>query len=861
MSYDKLDYQAGRQNWAAEIDDQGVVYFGNSDGLVYNVFGEWGFATMSQQGVIRALKAQQDTIWAGGKEFGYFTKSGGELSYSQLEMLYGEQVWNIEGFVDRVVFQTENYLIIYDKISQTHCKVWSDHGYWDIVQWNDQPWTVLRNGEIGYLDEDTFRPVARFDELTGLEVRELFVRDDQLYLILIDGRIYRFDGKSLTAVPLPQEMAGKTLFAGIPYDDSSIALGSISDGFLLVDDAGEILEWAHADNGLLDNTVLSMVRDELGNVWLGLDYGIAKVELQSPINSIFEGAATYSIQPFRGNTYIGTNKGLFEAPASGEFEFVPQSGGQVWEVKEIDGVLYVCHTRGLMKLEGGLMRELTDVFGFVDIERFGGTDYFLFTTYNGLFLARKDENGFRFLQSLNIWSQPRLTYDAKNQCIWGQIMHFHVLKFSLQPDATVDVQEYREMGKVFDTDFGLIFTDRSRFYEFRKGEFQELDHPLINLLKGNQIQTMDMSRDGNSLAYIQDHEVKLNVLLPDGNPYSYHTLLKSLGQNTIPDYEFLDLDGNLLMVATDRGVKTFDIDHRSPFKKHSKPVISSITVLNEDHRRLFFPFPSEGLSFSSGNKDLALKFGIHKSKHDIVEYRYRLEPEDEAWSPWSAETDQIMFPQLTGGTYTFHLESRINGGTPHATSLEIKIDKLWYQTAWVILPIALLSLIWIFGVVAVMARINLRKLKKQAEQFQQREAQERLSMKNEQMLQYLEIISHKNAFLNQIKSGLEGMRNNEAKRWVNMITDEVNNEKKEFLFHKLFSEIHQDFVSRLGHEFPSLTSNDLRVLSFIRINLDKVEICNLMNISPRSLDTHRYRLRKKLALEKGSDLDQFIRDF
>jgi DNA-binding CsgD family transcriptional regulator len=53
----------------------------------------------------------------------------------------------------------------------------------------------------------------------------------------------------------------------------------------------------------------------------------------------------------------------------------------------------------------------------------------------------------------------------------------------------------------------------------------------------------------------------------------------------------------------------------------------------------------------------------------------------------------------------------------------------------------------------------------------------------------------------------------------------------------------------------------VRLLSYIRINLDKIEISNLMNISPRSIDMSRYRVRKKLKLEKGVDLYQFVREF
>jgi len=160
-----------------------------------------------------------------------------------------------------------------------------------------------------------------------------------------------------------------------------------------------------------------------------------------------------------------------------------------------------------------------------------------------------------------------------------------------------------------------------------------------------------------------------------------------------------------------------------------------------------------------------------------------------------------------------------------------------------------------------MSRRHQKKIGEEKKRHKQKVMEKNIHLKNEQLLQYIEIISHKNQFLNEVRQGLERMRNSEAQHWVNKITNEVNHEKKEFLFHKIFSELHQDFISRITEKYPSLTSNDIRMLSFIRVNLDNKEIANLMNISLRSMDTNRYRLRKKLKLEREVDLNQFIRDF
>ncbi|MEM9144277.1 MAG: LuxR C-terminal-related transcriptional regulator, partial [Bacteroidota bacterium] len=57
---------------------------------------------------------------------------------------------------------------------------------------------------------------------------------------------------------------------------------------------------------------------------------------------------------------------------------------------------------------------------------------------------------------------------------------------------------------------------------------------------------------------------------------------------------------------------------------------------------------------------------------------------------------------------------------------------------------------------------------------------------------------------------------------------------------------------------PSLTPNDLKLCAYLRLNLASKEIAGLLNISPRSVEIKRYRLRKKLNLSQGDKLVDYI---
>jgi len=66
-----------------------------------------------------------------------------------------------------------------------------------------------------------------------------------------------------------------------------------------------------------------------------------------------------------------------------------------------------------------------------------------------------------------------------------------------------------------------------------------------------------------------------------------------------------------------------------------------------------------------------------------------------------------------------------------------------------------------------------------------------------------------------------------------------------------------NFMERLQVQYPQLSVQERRLLLLLRIGLSSKEIAPLLNISPKSVEISRYRLRKKLNLERDINLVQF----
>ena len=80
-------------------------------------------------------------------------------------------------------------------------------------------------------------------------------------------------------------------------------------------------------------------------------------------------------------------------------------------------------------------------------------------------------------------------------------------------------------------------------------------------------------------------------------------------------------------------------------------------------------------------------------------------------------------------------------------------------------------------------------------------------------------------------------------------------------FETIFKEVKADFFENLSKKYPSITTRDLRLCAYILTGLSSKEISPLMGISKRGVDLHRYRLRKKMGLDKNESFTSFLKKF
>ena len=138
-----------------------------------------------------------------------------------------------------------------------------------------------------------------------------------------------------------------------------------------------------------------------------------------------------------------------------------------------------------------------------------------------------------------------------------------------------------------------------------------------------------------------------------------------------------------------------------------------------------------------------------------------------------------------------------------------------------------------------------------------------VKLKSKQLANTAMALVKKNETLQDIKrelvSNTTSFDNQYAfKKILNKVNSSIAHKDEWKVFEYNFNQVHEDFFKSLKHKHTNLTPKDLRICAYIKMNLSNKEIAPLLNVSLRGLETHRYRLKKKLGLETETSISDYL---
>lgn len=120
---------------------------------------------------------------------------------------------------------------------------------------------------------------------------------------------------------------------------------------------------------------------------------------------------------------------------------------------------------------------------------------------------------------------------------------------------------------------------------------------------------------------------------------------------------------------------------------------------------------------------------------------------------------------------------------------------------------------------------------------------------------------HNKQYFKEIKADLKGLKT-EDKSGVKSIINQINLvlERDEEWNHlkEHFNTVFEGFYDRLLQRHTALTETELRHCMFIKLHMQTKEISRILLIDPRSVQTARYRIKKKMSLDEDQDLREYL---
>lgn len=171
------------------------------------------------------------------------------------------------------------------------------------------------------------------------------------------------------------------------------------------------------------------------------------------------------------------------------------------------------------------------------------------------------------------------------------------------------------------------------------------------------------------------------------------------------------------------------------------------------------------------------------------------------------------------------------------------------------------------GLADLQAQYDLERTEQEREIY--RLKSERLETDNRSKTEELTSMSirlvEKNRLLNGIRRDLEKLGENappEVGEKIEEIRKKIREQSRRDddwnAFEEQFRKVHHDFIERLARIAPDLTPTELKVSALVRTGLSSAEIAALFHVTRRNIDTHRYRLRKKLGLPSSTSLSSWF---
>lgn len=596
------------------------------------------------------------------------------------------------------------------------------------------------------------------------------------------------------------------------YDAQHLLVGTTRGGLFITDGEGRIVDDMQQSVASDNATVLSIAVDPNSDIWLGLEAGVARIDFKS--NEFYMedarlGRVRSVVSLEQGGLLIGSNKGAFLC-RDNDIRPVPGTTGSVWSVSLIDGVPYIAHDQGLLTLDRqGHAVSLYSGSGVMSIvPSVSHPEEVICGTYNGLALFRKEGGRLSFQSAIgNYTGFSRNIFMDDLDRLWIRDSQKGFIRLTLD-SAHTNVVERKDFVLVRDpSDIVYALTLEGQLLLCCNRETYRI-LPTSGEPERSEAGDSLLARFISLHGVPEDRNATGPFLLQDG---CYATGL--LGGIRF-SYGRKDIRESLYVSR----IEALGAGKRSD------------VALQEE--RVGIPYDMNTvLVYLAGNLS-------------GTEVEYRSTPGSDGWRRIRL-VEPLQLSALPLGKHDILF--RIPDSPETGCVVRLDIGRPWYLTGWAFGGYILL----LSGLFLAIRAYYLRQSRKEQERAR---LKAELKAKSKELANINFNNAKRNRELNEIKALLTDPKT--VALIDTYLDDESDWEKSE----EYFNVIYDGLLEKLKVTYPGISKTDMKLCVYTKLNLSTKEIADIMNISVRSVEMARYRLRKRLGLPAGQDIAEMLKD-
>jgi AraC family chitin signaling transcriptional activator len=902
-TYTKKDYKAENQNWAISQAENKFIYVANNKGLLEFNGAIWKLYATPNETIMRSVKSFKEKIYTGFyMDFGFWQKNDfGFLEYTSVvknenvQMLEDEQIWEIFELDGWMIFKSLERIYLYNLETKKIKIINSEFRIHKLSKVDNVIYFQENNKGVYKIENGVPKLISNNKILKENIVVEFFKKNGKLLILTQKLGFFYLEGNKLVNWEAPTEniLKNVTVYKATLLKNKDFAIGTISDGYIYLDSNGEVNYQITQSLGLSNNTVLSILEDDESNIWLGLDNGINCINNASPFKiynkkSDFIGSV-YTSVVYKDYLYLGTNQGLFyrEIDSEEDFKLVDNTQGQTWSLTIIDDTLFCGHTSGTFLVNKNKSDLIFNKQGTWIVKEIN-ENILIQGCYDGLYVLEKKNNVWaerNKIEGFNNSSKYFANYDTTNFLVNHE--YKGVFKLTLDKEFTkvLSLKKENSVAKGLHSSLinyqdKILYSSKNGVYLYDKvGHTFKRDSIYSQLISEDNYVSGELEYDKSSNKLWSFSQENINYLTPgklSDKPTVKSLPISALIPKATHGYEnIIHLKNEKYLIGTYSGYVAVNLDKIKASKDFS------IGINKVDNFILDEPRFSKNLSktntFSSEENNFEFFYSVPDyNKITSIKYQYQLRGQNKHWSVPS-DAKSVLYKNIPYGSYTFKVRAIVGDKlSTNEAFFEFKIERPWYFSNTLISFYIFLFLLAFYLVHIVSKRYYkkqreelLENARKDSELKELESSQEIIKLNNEKLRNDIASknrelatstmsIIKKNEFLSSIKIELIDGGTKSLPKVIKIIDKNLNNTDDWKMFQEAFNNADKKFLNKIKAKHPELTPNDLRLCAYLRLNLSSKEIAPLLNISPRSVEVKRYRLRKKMNLPHDANLTHYI---